>query len=112
MRKTGLALWAMMMALICATPAAAQKIAVLTDIHVIGPNLIEEDGTAWQNALASDRKLLDYSRAIFDQLIDRFKADDMPDILLITGDLTKDGEYDSHVYVESRLRELKKNVKV
>jgi predicted phosphodiesterase len=112
MRKTGLALWAMMMALICATPAAAQKIAVLTDIHVMGPNLIEEDGTAWQNALASDRKLLDYSRAIFDQLIDRFKADDMPDILLITGDLTKDGEYDSHVYVESRLRELKKNVKV
>lgn len=84
---------------------AQTRIAVLSDTHVMGPGLVVEDGTAWQEALASDRKLLDYSRQIFDQLVDRMKAE-QPELLLLTGDLTKDGERLSHEYVKEGLEEL------
>ena len=87
---------------------AQTKIAVITDTHVMAPDLLVNDGTAWQNKLASDRKLLDYSQRIFDYLVDKFKSgEDKPDLLLLTGDLTKDGELLSHQYVAGRLKELK-----
>jgi len=86
---------------------AQTKIAVLTDTHVIAQELYESDSQAWQNKLASDRKLLDYSQRIFDYLVEKFKSgDDKPDLLLLTGDLTKDGELLSHQYVAARLNEL------
>ena len=94
---------------IATTSAQAQtKIAVLSDIHVMSPELLVNDGTAWQNFLNSDRKLLDYSHEVYDVLIEKFLAD-KPNILLITGDLTKDGEKLSHQYVVAgldRLREV------
>ena len=43
---------------------AQTKIAVITDTHVMAPDLLVNDGTAWQNKLASDRKLLDYSQTV------------------------------------------------
>ena len=86
---------------------AQTKIAVITDTHVMAPDLLVNDGTAWQNKLSSDRKLLDYSQRIFDYLVDKFKSGaDKPDLLLLTGDLTKDGELLSHQYVATRLNEL------
>ena len=92
---------------IATTSAQAQtKIAVLSDIHVMSPELLVNDGTAWQNFLNSDRKLLDYSHEVYDVLIEKFLAD-KPDILLITGDLTKDGEKLSHQYVVAGLDRLR-----
>lgn len=86
---------------------AQTKIAVITDTHVMAPDLLVNDGTAWQNKLASDRKLLDYSQTVFDYLVEKFKSGaDKPDLLLLTGDLTKDGELLSHQYVATRLNEL------
>ena len=41
---------------------AQTKIVVLSDTHVMGPGLLVNDGAAWQNELAKDRKLLDYSQ--------------------------------------------------
>ena len=87
---------------------AQTKIAVITDTHVMAPDLLVNDGTAWQNKLSSDRKLLDYSQRIFDYLVDKFKSGaDKPDLLLLTGDLTKDGELLSHQYVADKLKVLK-----
>lgn len=86
---------------------AQTKIVVITDTHVMAPDLLVNDGTAWQNKLASDRKLLDYSQTVFDYLVEKFKSGaDKPDLLLLTGDLTKDGELLSHQYVATRLNEL------
>ena len=81
------------------------RIVVLSDIHVMGPGLIVNDGKAWQTALASSRKMLDYSQPIFDQLVNGLITE-KPDLVLIPGDLTKDGEMLSHKYVKSRLEEL------
>ena len=60
----------MALALMMAMATWAQtKIVVLSDTHVMGPGLLVNDGAAWQNELAKDRKLLDYSQEVFDVLM-------------------------------------------
>ena len=87
--------------------AAQTRIAVLTDTHVMAPSLLVSDGTAWQTYLASERKLVDYSQQLFDLMTDRIRNDIRPDLLLITGDLSKDGEVASHEYVIAKLDNLR-----
>lgn len=85
---------------------AQMRIAVLSDIHVMNPQLVKNDGTAWGKAIAKERKLLDYSHEAFDTMVEKYLAD-KPDMLLITGDLTKDGELASHKYVVAGLDKLR-----
>lgn len=98
---------ALLLTLACQQMAVAQtEIAVITDTHVLAPELLIKDGTAWKNDVNADRKLIDYSKEIFDELVKQFKTS-KPDLLLMTGDLTKDGEKLSHEYVVRGLAELK-----
>ena len=83
------------------------KIVVLSDPHVMAPQLLVSDGTAWQNFLNNSRKLEDYSRELFDELMTRIGDDIKPELLLITGDMAKDGERLSHEYVVKKLDELR-----
>jgi 3',5'-cyclic AMP phosphodiesterase CpdA len=85
---------------------AETKITVLSDIHVMAPELIVNNGSAWQNYLAGKRTMLDNSTQLFDELIPQLIAD-KPDLLLITGDLTKDGEQVSHQLVVKQLDRLR-----
>lgn len=85
---------------------ADTKITVLSDIHVMAPELIVSDGSAWQNYLEGKRAMIDYSTQLFDELIPQLIAD-KPDLLLITGDLTKDGEQVSHQLVVKQLDRLR-----
>ncbi len=90
-----------------ALPTVAQtKMMVLSDTHVMSKKLIVKDGTAWQTALSNERKLLDYSQEIFDALMDTVMQRN-PQLLLITGDLTKDGELLSHQHVVEGLEKLR-----
>ena len=89
------------------TPVDDSKIIVLSDPHVMAPELLVNEGTAWTNYLAGQRKLVDYSKALFDEMIIRLKRDIRPGLVLITGDLSKDGETVSHKYVVSKLDELR-----
>lgn len=92
---------------------AGIKIAVITDTHVMAPELLINDGTAWQNYLASDRKLVDYSRPLLDAVLNKIENEIRPDAVLVTGDLTKDGEVLSHQYIWARLAQLvDKGIKV
>ena len=47
---------------------AQKKIYVLSDLHVMAPELLVSDGDAWQKYLADDRKMVDQSQPIFDAL--------------------------------------------
>jgi predicted phosphodiesterase len=106
-KMLGFFLGFVIMTLVTVQTANAQtRIAVISDIHVMGKGLVVNDGTAWQKTLASDRKMLDKSRDIFDRLVSQFKTQ-RPDLLLVTGDLTKDGERLSHQYVKAGLDRLK-----
>jgi 3',5'-cyclic AMP phosphodiesterase CpdA len=91
------------------------KIAVVSDIHYMDASLLKHDaanGTAFQGYLAADPKLIEYSDPIFRQCMAQVIAD-KPDILLIPGDLTKDGEKVSHQAMSKLLKQFDKaNIKV
>ena len=83
-----------------------QKMVVLSDPHVMAPGLLLSEGTAWTTYLNGQRKLVDYSQRLFDDMIVRIKRNLRPGLVLISGDLTKDGERASHQIVASQLQRL------
>lgn len=83
------------------------KMVVLSDPHVMAPELLISDGEAWTSYLDGQRKMVDYSASLFDEMVSRIKSNLHPDLVLITGDLTKDGEQQSHAYVTAKLDELR-----
>ena len=84
-----------------------KKIVVLSDPHVMSPKLLVGEGDAWTDYLSGQRKMVDYSKSLFDEMVAKIKDEIKPDLVLITGDLTKDGEQLSHKYVISKLDELR-----
>ena len=78
------------------------KIAIASDLHLMAPELLEKEGSAFEKALLSDRKLLVESPEIISKLFDDI-IEDRPDILLLTGDLSKDGERASHELLRKML---------
>ena len=96
-----------LLAALCCVPMAAQesrgwKMAVLSDIHIMAPELLREDGRAFQDYIAHDRKMLKESPALLKTGVAELLKEH-PDVVLVTGDLTKDGEKVSHEYVARQL---------
>ncbi len=83
-----------------------KDILVMSDIHVMSPELLVSEGAAFDDYLASDRKLLVESGAILKTMVDTIIAS-RPGLVLIPGDLTKDGELLSHQLVADRLDEIR-----
>jgi 3',5'-cyclic AMP phosphodiesterase CpdA len=74
------------------------KIAIVSDIHYMHPSLLINDGAegkAFQDYLNQDPKLVQYSDPIWRQVMAALKAE-KPDVLLVPGDITKDGEKIGH----------------
>jgi 3',5'-cyclic AMP phosphodiesterase CpdA len=84
------------------------KIAVLSDLHYMDPSLLKSDGSAFQLYLMQDPKLLAESGAILQQIIRKLLIE-KPDLVLISGDLTKDGELVSHKSLLKQLEILDRN---
>jgi hypothetical protein len=82
--------------LVAVTSAAAQtaSIAVIADPHFYDSDL-GTSGAAFEAYLAQDRKMLRESEAILKSALRMIRAK-RPDLVLISGDLTKDGERTSH----------------
>jgi predicted phosphodiesterase len=89
------------------------KIAVVSDVHYLHSSLLINDaqnGIAFQKDLAKNpnKALMGYSAQIFKSVfVDLMDA--KPDILLMPGDMTKDGELVSHEQMASYLKMLKDN---
>ena len=82
------------------------RVMLLSDIHVMSPELVTDPNNAsYQKMIGNDRKLLKYSYDIFKTYCDTIKALH-PDLVLIPGDLTKDGELLSHQAVAEGLQQL------
>jgi 3',5'-cyclic AMP phosphodiesterase CpdA len=93
------------------------SIAVVPDIHYTHPSLLPndiEDSPSLMTYLGLDRKLLEISDPIFRKvLLDLTLSAEKPDILLVPGDLTKDGELIGHEVVKDLLQDLEnKGIKV
>lgn len=84
------------------------KIAVISDLHVMAPQLLINEGAAIEDYMARDRKMLRESAEILDTLVANI-LELKPDLVLVTGDLTKDGERVSHQLVASQLQRLVDN---
>lgn len=81
------------------------RIVVLSDTHTLAPSLIKHDGKALQSAENGDFKLVRQSAEVLTSLIDSIKALH-PALVLITGDLTYNGEAAAHQFVASQLQAL------
>jgi 3',5'-cyclic AMP phosphodiesterase CpdA len=93
------------------------KIAVVPDIHYMHPSLLPdniENSPSLMTYLGHDRKLLEISDPIFRKILSELTSTaEKPDILLVPGDLTKDGELIGHEVVKDLLQDLEnKGIKV
>ncbi|MEI6576018.1 MAG: metallophosphoesterase [Bacteroidota bacterium] len=94
------------------TAKDSYTIAVLSDIHYMDPSLLIKDGKVFQNYLVLNGKLLEASDAIMNEVINELILA-KPDLVLIIGDLTKDGEMVGHVTMHLYLEKLiEKGIKV
>lgn len=84
------------------------RIAVMSDLHYLSPDMIA-DTADFEHALNSDRKLLKESSAILYEKFEQVRAD-KPDILLVSGDLTKDGEQECHAALAKQLQQLQQDI--
>ena len=74
---------------------------VISDTHVMAPELLKEDGTAFAKYISNDRKMLRESPLLMEEATKAILKE-RPQVLLIVGDLTKDGETVSHLYLRDR----------
>ena len=82
------------------------KLNILTDTHYFS----KENGTsgkAYDFANLKSQKLLADSAEVLQTAFDQIAADNETDILIISGDVTNNGEYNSHAEFISMLRDFK-----
>ncbi len=77
------------------------RMAILSDVHLMAPELLKKPGKAFDEYIAQDRKLLRESPELLDSAFAHVLAAN-PQVILITGDLTKDGELLSHELLVKR----------
>lgn len=80
------------------------RFAVLADLHYFAPELFV-DGSAFQDYLDHDRKMLREGPEILDAALEAIKPLGL-DFVIVCGDLTKDGEALSHQQVVEKLQTL------
>ena len=81
-------------------------VTVITDTHYYAKSTGTE-GKAYEAANTKSQLLLKYSAELLDAAFRQIKADKRTDIVLISGDTTSNGEYDSHHEFIEMLRDLK-----
>lgn len=97
----------MLLASICYSATAfaqsqpLHRMAIMSDVHLMAPQLLVHDGKAFDDYIANDRKLLVQSPELLDSVTKHVEGFH-PQIVLITGDLTKDGERVSHELLVNR----------
>ena len=92
--------------------ANGKVIYVATDIHVMDSSLVIHEGDALTYYIGRDRKMLSQSVEAFQAVVDSAIIH-QADVLLICGDLTKDGEKISHERVSRMLgKALQAGIKI
>jgi len=102
---------AAMLLLLLPTAAAgndAIKVAVFSDPHVMNPKYVANTAD-FDNELAQDRKMIAESMGIFQAFLNEVR-NEKPDVLMINGDLSCNGAYESHVAVAKELNKLKSDM--
>lgn len=80
------------------------RIAVLSDTHYYPVNFVS-DCADYETYVGGDPKMLEESGSILDAALDMVRQD-APDILIVSGDLTKDGEIQGHRDLAAKFQDL------
>lgn len=88
----------------CAEEAVTIKIGVISDVHYLSEQLMD-DGWAIQNYDRNSSKVVREVPAILQQVLNDYLDSDI-NILFISGDMTKDGEEQSHIDFVGKLKPL------
>ena len=80
------------------------RMSILSDTHLYSSTL-GTTGNAFNNYINNDRKMIKESEQILDSALTTIQADPS-DVVLITGDLTKDGEKFNHQLMAEKLQAL------
>ncbi len=84
---------------------AQDRIMLIADPHVTPQSVIDAEPD-FDSYMTKQRKMLDLSQPIWDALVDTALAYH-PSLILIPGDLTRDGEPEAHAYVSASLLRLR-----
>ena len=102
-------IWTCILSFLLVAPSSVAQVqmAVVSDVHVMSPSLLKEDGKAFSDYISQDRKMLRESASLLNAFTDSILHSSVK-YLLIPGDLTKDGELVSHRYlIDNCLSRLK-----
>ena len=88
-------------------PGLYASIAVFSDPHFYDPGL-GTGGKSFEAIRNSDGKLIPQSAELLDAALENILSSDV-DLVLIPGDLTKDGALESHLGISTRLKTLKES---
>ena len=83
------------------------QIAFATDLHYISPKLTDKGPLFQYVASRNDGKLMLYTEEIVDAFIEQM-LEERPDAVILGGDLSYNGEYESHLSLAEKLRTLQK----
>lgn len=83
------------------------KLAIATDLHLLSNQLFDYDPSTMDAYVSGDGRLVFYTSEIMDAFKDQLNME-KPDILIISGDLTHNGEKSSHEVLAKKLKELEK----
>lgn len=78
----------------------------LTDLHYYANKVIGSSGKSYELKNTLDQKCMEESDAIIDAAFENILSDEDTDIVLISGDLTFDGEVQSHDELKKKLQML------
>lgn len=85
---------------------------IATDIHLFSNNLIGENNQVYlKDKFLSDGRIQEYDYQLVKALVDEVNAE-KPEFLILTGDLSFNGERDSHLELVKMLKEVNSNTKV
>ena len=86
-------------------PAAHYSVLAASDLHYLAPSLTDHGSLFWQVMEAGDGKVTEYCAEITSAFLEEAAAI-QPDALILTGDLTFNGEEESHRALAEKLAGL------
>ena len=85
-------------------------VTVITDTHYYSKKL-GTDGKAYEKGNSKSQLLLERAEEVLKAAFEQIKKDNRTDIVLLSGDTTSNGDFDSHKEFIEMLRDLKKSGK-
>ena len=86
-------------------------IMVASDLHLLSDNLISKNSSYKKENMTNDGRVQEYDYSLVEALVNKAN-EEKPNFLILTGDLTFNGEKDSHIELIKLLNNVNSSIKV